>query len=111
MGCGRNVAVNFTHSHATAKDKVRFVIDADPVQQPRLASTLILHAIDLVTRAAAEHVVVDRGHKHSGGKTEVCFWLHAPGAATRSKSTTKMLAPSMGLLLHQFNVPAHHAMC
>jgi hypothetical protein len=72
------MTVHFTFNSLTGKDKVTFRLAGWDAASP--ASTLIPDAIDLVFSAASSMVVVDRGHRHSDGSTEVSFWLHRPAS-------------------------------
>jgi len=72
---GYPISVHFSYNHATRKDKVRFHVGIQEPCSP--ASTLVLAAIDLITQACAHSVIVDRGHRHSDGSADACFWIQS----------------------------------
>ena len=80
---GRAVSVYFS-ANADGKDKVRFVLE--PAQLKRPVSVLLLAAVDLLASTATSAVVVDRGHRHSSGRSEVSFWLHRACATAETES-------------------------
>ncbi len=77
IAAGKHISVHFTYNAQESKDKVRFVIDGNAGD--RLQDSLFLvAALDLVTAAVSKSVTVDRGHRFSSGRSEVCFWLQHP---------------------------------
>ena len=95
---GHEVTVHFSWNAATLKDKVRFCIGAPADHDTRQpTSVLLTGAIQMVSEATVTAVVVDRGHKFSSGKAEICFWIQRrnpspePGGGSKKSS---IAAPS-----------------
>ena len=84
---GKHISVHFTYNTQESKDKVRFVIDGNAGD--RLQDSLFLDAaLDLVTAAVSKSVTVDRGHRFSSGRSEVCFWLQRPENVPSPRGTS-----------------------
>ena len=77
------VAAHLTFGAAAieGRGKVKVVLDpARPSTSPT-ARAVLLSALAALEEQAGCAVVVDRGHRFSDGRTEVCFWLSARSAA------------------------------
>ena len=79
MLSGRRVSLHVSHSAESGKDKVRFLLHP-ATSGSDVVSPMLLSAIALVADTCAHGVVVDRGHQHSKGLSEICFWIQKPAA-------------------------------
>ena len=52
-----------------------------------MVSSLAIGALRALIETAKIAKVIDRGHKHSNGDSEVCFWIEAAAVPTTSAST------------------------
>ena len=71
---GVKMSVSFSSNSATKQDKICvkvFGSDASCAQ----SSIGVIGALDLLYTMAFQGIVTDRGHKHSDGSSEVCFWI------------------------------------
>ncbi len=84
---GKHISVHFTYNAQESKDKVRFVIDGNAGDRPQ-DSLFLDAALDLVTAAVSKSVTVDRGHRFSSGRSEVCFWLQRPENVPSPRGTS-----------------------
>mmetsp|Transcript_84989 Transcript_84989/g.168700 ORF Transcript_84989/g.168700 Transcript_84989/m.168700 type:complete len:192 (+) Transcript_84989:13-588(+) len=73
-GCAAHISLSETWQ---AKTKIKTILD--PAQAPTSPHARGLLLAMLKTACAAEHssLTVDRGYRHSSGKTETCFWMTA----------------------------------
>ena len=72
-GCQVHIASSF--SAQSGRDKVRFIIDQVPNVVPLMSQAMTLRSLDTVVSLADAAATMDRGHKHSDGKCEICLWM------------------------------------
>jgi hypothetical protein len=75
---GTKITIHFSGN--ALQEKIRFIVDKAHPGGGKV-SNMAISAVQLVRSAIDRHVVVDRGHQHSNGWSEVSFWLK-PMAAT-----------------------------
>ncbi|CAK0840291.1 unnamed protein product [Prorocentrum cordatum] len=71
------VAAHLTFGAAAieGRGKVKVVLDPARPRTSPTARAVLLSALTSLEEQAGNAVVVDRGHRFSDGRTEVCFWL------------------------------------
>ena len=62
------------------KSKIKVILDHDAPPTPPHTRTMLLSALQVASDAVTCAVTTDRGHRHSKGKSEVCFWLRSAQA-------------------------------
>ena len=77
LALGHQVWMTHTFSRETGRTKVKFIVGAEPGVIPKLHMLMFRCAIESLTALVSipEVVVMDRGHKHSDGRSEICLWL------------------------------------
>ena len=85
MAMGRRVHVTIGRARDSNKIKVKVILD-DPRSgaMDDLAAFAVRSIIHTVREWVTSNVAVDRGHKHSSGKSEVGIWIAGLGEAASS---------------------------
>ena len=74
---GALASVHFSCNGVTGDQKVKVLIDSSRRAVPFDGDMCycIIAALVVVENASAQAIVTDRGHKHTSGKMEACFWI------------------------------------
>ena len=73
---GRNGHPSVGEARDAGRLKVKVILQPKDIGaiDPGVSCGLIM-ALSLVRQMLSRHVSMDRGHKHSIGATEICFWI------------------------------------
>jgi hypothetical protein len=76
---GRSAFCSLGPAQDPTKVKLKVTLAA-PAHGPMhpLAAQLVIEHLSLLRQAVSTCIVMDRGHRHSNGSAEVCFWFSAP---------------------------------
>ncbi|CAK0880823.1 unnamed protein product [Prorocentrum cordatum] len=72
---GAAAHLTFGAAAIEGRGKVKVVLDPARPRTSPTARAVLLSALTALEEQAGNAVVVDRGHRFSDGRTEVCFWL------------------------------------
>ena len=77
---GGNLSVHCSMNHTLGTGKAKVISHEQPTSSSLVASTgvgLVVAALDVLYAYAIDdcYTITDRGHKHSSGVSEVCFWI------------------------------------
>ena len=75
---GVSVRVYIGPAYDIRKCKVKILIEPWKAALPWASQHLLLGILGTLEAAGQTYVCVDRGHKHSGGGSEISLWLHQP---------------------------------
>ena len=79
---GSPAYISFGAAAESSRGKCKVIVDTVGAPTSAIARCLILDALSALERRAALASTMDRGHRHSGGKSEIVFWFsEAPKAA------------------------------
>ncbi|CAK0821258.1 unnamed protein product [Prorocentrum cordatum] len=98
---GAAAHLTFGAAAIEGRGKVKVVLDPARPRTSPTARAVLLSALTALEEQAGNAVVVDRGHRFSDGRTEVCFWLSARPAASQLDF---MLLVSMAMPMSVFQV-------
>jgi hypothetical protein len=70
---GRVCTAHCSFNSATGCEKIKVLVHH--AVNPVCGSHAVMHTLDYVKAACGKLQVTDRGHKHSSGTTEVCFYI------------------------------------
>jgi len=75
---GRRLSAHFSVNPDTHSEKVKFIIQPPELVGNSSESVLILAVLEFLARAGPELRITDRGHSHSDGTSEACFYIKHP---------------------------------
>jgi hypothetical protein len=84
LSCGRAISVHVSCNIATHSEKVKFVVKPETHQALPHECTLIFAMLDYLARLVHISHISDRGHTHSDGQIEACFFIKHVAPASQS---------------------------
>ena len=84
---GAQVSIAFSLNPKTGVQKAKVVIDPSSRVEPN-AQGCLLSALDLLADMGNRYHLADRGHRHSGGKSEISFYITMKDDAVRKSMGT-----------------------
>ena len=81
---GTAMSIHISNQAQLGQCKVKVLVHATilPKQHLSVGTRGIVDTLNWLHGYIDQLVVTDRGHKHSGGMTECCFWIKQPSAGT-----------------------------
>ena len=78
---GRRLSAHFSVNPDTHSEKVKFIVRPSELAGSPGESVLLLAVLEYLVRAEPGLHITDRGHTHSDGTSEACFYIKHPRAS------------------------------